>query len=133
MAAGASGTLFVARLDFDRVAAGWGFMFGRVLELVRADGWEKDMMSELTIDDELLADALVYIAAKGSLWEFKCPDDIVPAIFARMAGERLVKRNTKQTSLRLTPAGEAFIRVVAASLSARQDARAVRSRSNVAR
>lgn len=68
-------------------------------------------MSELTIDDELLVDALVYIAAKGSLWEFKCPDDIVPAIFARMAGERLVKRNTKQTTLRLTPAGEAFIRV----------------------
>ena len=64
------------------------------------------------VSDKMLAEALVYIGKKGSLWLFKCPDEIVPAIFSRVNKEGLTRRPKKSMYLMLTPAGEAFIRAV---------------------
>lgn len=75
-------------------------------------------MSETTreafnpVSDELLANALVYIRQRGDLWEFKCADEIVPAIYACISSGRLCRLDRKKKRRLLTLAGDAFVRAV---------------------
>jgi hypothetical protein len=63
----------------------------------------------------MFVSAVAWVKAHGDLVDFDCPESAVPALFAEMRDKKLIARVPK--SIRLTPAGQAFLDVHRAEAS----------------